>query len=117
MRILIADDAAFMRMVLRKLLETAGHEVVGEAANGEQAVLEYKRLKPDLVTMDITMPVMDGIIATKEIRRFDPKAKIIVTSAMGQNAMVKEAIMSGAMDFVVKPVDEDRFLQAVANAK
>lgn len=116
MRILITDDAAFMRMVLRKLLETAGHEVVGEAANGEQAVAEYKRLQPDLVTMDITMPIMDGIMATKEIRRFDPKAKVIVTSAMGQMAMVKEALVAGAIDFVVKPVDQDRFLQAIANA-
>lgn len=117
MKVLIVDDAAFMRMVLRKIVEDAGHEVVGEAANGEQAVQEWRRCKPDVVTMDLTMPIMDGIAATKKIREMDPKAKILVTSAMGQTVMVKDAIHSGAYDFVVKPVDQNRFLAALANAK
>lgn len=118
MKILIVDDAAFMRMVLRKIIEDAGYEVIGEAANGEQAVEEYKRHKPDVVTMDLTMPVMDGITATRKIREFDPDAKILVTSAMGQQTvMVKDAIHWGAYDFVVKPVDRDRLLAALANAR
>lgn len=117
MKVLIVDDAAFMRMVLRKIVEEAGYEVVGEAANGEQAVQEYKRHLPDVVTMDLTMPVMDGIAATKKIREFDPSARVLVTSAMGQAVMVKDAIHSGAYDFVVKPVDQNRLLAALANAR
>ena len=113
---MIVDDAAFMRMMIRKILESAGHEVAGEAVDGDDAVAKYTILKPDLVTMDITMPNKDGIAATKDIRAIDPKAKILMTSAMGQAAMVKEAILSGAFDFVIKPVDEERFLAAVANA-
>lgn len=116
MRILIVDDAAFMRMMLRKILESAGHEVVGEAVDGNDAIFKYNELKPDLVTMDITMPQKDGIAATKNIRSADPNAKILITSAMGQSAMVKEAVMSGAFDFIVKPVDEERLLAAVAKA-
>lgn len=110
------DDAAFMRMMLRKILESAGHEVVGEAVDGNDAISKYTTLKPELVTMDITMPNKDGIEATKAIHAIDPKAKILMTSAMGQEAMVKEAVLSGALDFIVKPVDETRFLTAVANA-
>lgn len=117
MRVMIVDDAAFMRMVLRKIVEDAGYEVVVEAANGEQALKEYKQHKPDVVTMDLTMPVMDGITATKRIREYDPAARILVTSAMGQAVMVKDAILSGAYDFVVKPVDQNRFLTALARAK
>ncbi|HEY8528513.1 MAG TPA: response regulator [Paenibacillaceae bacterium] len=114
LRVMIVDDAAFMRMVLRRILESAGHEVVGEAADGNEAVEKYVELKPDLVTMDITMPNKDGIEATRVIRAIDPNAKILMTSAMGQEAMVKQAVLSGAYDFVVKPVDEERFLRAVA---
>lgn len=117
MKVMIVDDAAFMRMMIRRILESAGHEVVGEAVDGVDAIDKYTQLKPDLVTMDITMPNKDGISATKEIRAIDPKAKILMTSAMGQTAMVKEAIISGAFDFVVKPVDEDRFLEAVSRVQ
>ncbi len=91
-RVLITDDAAFMRATLRKVLEKEGFEVVGEAANGKEAVELYKQLKPDLVTMDITMPVMNGIDAIKEIMAIDPEAKIVVCSAMGQKPMVIEAL-------------------------
>jgi two-component system, chemotaxis family, chemotaxis protein CheY len=117
MRVLIVDDAAFMRMVLSKIVEDAGYEVIGEAANGEQAIMEYKRRRPDVVTMDLTMPIMDGITATRMIREFDPAARVLVTSAMGQAVMVKDAIHSGAYDFVVKPVDQNRLLAALANAR
>ncbi|MBW5447347.1 response regulator [Cohnella sp. CFH 77786] len=116
MRVMIVDDAAFMRMMLRRLLEGAGHEVVGEAADGNEAVAKYKRLNPDLVTMDITMPNKDGIAAVKEIRAEDPSAKILMISAMGQETMVRAAILSGAYDFVIKPVEDARFLQAVSHA-
>lgn len=112
-RVLIVDDAAFMRMMIRDILERHGYEIVGEAENGEQAVEMYKKLRPDLVTMDITMPEMDGITAVKEIMKFDPKAKIIICSAMGQQAMVIDAIQAGARDFIVKPFQPERVLEAV----
>lgn len=112
-KVLIVDDAAFMRMMIREILERHGYEVVGEAENGEQAVEMYKKLRPDLVTMDITMPEMDGITAVKEIMKFDPKAKIIMCSAMGQQAMVIDAIQAGARDFIVKPFQPERVLEAV----
>ena len=112
-KILITDDAAFMRMMLRDILTQGGHEVVGEAANGIEACDLYVQHKPDLVTMDITMPQMDGIAALKKIMGDDPKAKIIMCSAMGQQAMVIEAIQSGAKDFIVKPFQAQRVLEAV----
>ncbi|MDK2784225.1 MAG: two-component system, chemotaxis family, chemotaxis protein CheY [Bacillota bacterium] len=112
-RILIVDDAAFMRMMLRDILTKNGYEVAGEAANGAIAVEKYKEIRPDLVTMDITMPEMDGITAVKEIRKLDPQAKIIMCSAMGQQAMVIEAIQAGARDFIVKPFQPERVLEAV----
>ena len=102
-KILVTDDAAFMRMMVKDILTKGGHEVVGEAENGKQAVDKYKELKPDLVTMDITMPEMDGIEALKAIKAEDPNANVIMCSAMGQQAMVLEAIQAGAKDFVVKP--------------
>jgi len=114
---MIVDDAAFMRMMIRRILESAGHEVVGEAVDGVDAIDKYTKLNPDLVTMDITMPNKDGISATKEIRAIDPKAQILMTSAMGQAMMVKEAILSGAFDFIVKPVEADRFLEAVSKVQ
>ncbi|GIN19173.1 MAG TPA: response regulator [Bacillus bacterium] len=116
MKILIVDDAAFMRMTLRKMLEEFGHEVIGEAVDGNDAVEKYKELKPDLVTMDITMPNKDGITATKEIKQYDPKAKVLISSAMGQESMVKEAIIAGAVDFIVKPINPQRMMNAVAKA-
>ncbi|CAM4035137.1 chemotaxis response protein [Lederbergia lenta] len=113
-KILIVDDAAFMRMMVKDILTKNGFEVVGEAADGAQAVEKYKELKPDLVTMDITMPEMDGITALKEIKAFDPSAKIIMCSAMGQQAMVIDAIQAGAKDFIVKPFQADRVIEAIS---
>lgn len=112
-RILIVDDAAFMRMMIKNILTKNGYEVVGEAENGQMALDLYKQHKPDLVTMDITMPEMDGIEGMKAIRNIDPNANVIMCSAMGQQAMVMEAIQAGAKDFVVKPFQQDRILQAI----
>ncbi len=112
-RILIVDDAAFMRMMLKDILTKAGHEVVGEAENGVVAVEKFKELKPDLVTLDITMPEKDGIAALKDIKAIDPNAKCMMCSAMGQQAMVIEAIQGGAKDFIVKPFQADRVKEAV----
>ncbi|MCR2805022.1 MULTISPECIES: response regulator [Paenibacillus] len=112
-RILIVDDAAFMRMMIRDILSKNGYEVVGEAQDGAQAVEKYKELKPDLITMDITMPEMDGISALKEIKKLDGNAKVIMCSAMGQQAMVIDAIQAGAKDFIVKPFQADRVIEAI----
>lgn len=111
--VLIVDDAAFMRMTLKNIITSAGHEVVGEAANGLEAIEQYKSAKPQLVTMDITMPEMDGIEALKEIKKVDPKAKVLMCSAMGQQSMVIEAIQSGASDFIVKPFNADRINESI----
>ena len=113
-RILITDDAAFMRMMVKDILTKGGHEVVGEAENGKMAVDKYKELKPDLVTMDITMPEMDGLEALKAIKAQDGNAKVIMCSAMGQQAMVIEAIQNGAKDFIVKPFQADKVLASVS---
>lgn len=112
-RVLIVDDAAFMRMMIKDILTKNGYEVIGEASDGAQAVEKYKELKPDLVTMDITMPDMDGIAALKEIKKIDKDAKVIMCSAMGQQAMVIEAIQAGANDFIVKPFQADRVIEAI----
>ena len=112
-RVLIVDDAAFMRMMIKDILEKNGYEIAGEAANGVIAVEMYNKEKPDVVTMDITMPDMDGIEAVKNIRANDPNAKIIMCSAMGQQSMVMDAIKAGAKDFIVKPFQADRVLEAV----
>ncbi|SFB23259.1 response regulator [Clostridium frigidicarnis] len=112
-RVLIVDDAAFMRMMLKDILEKNGFEIVGEASNGLKAVEIYKAEKPDVVTMDITMPDMDGIEAVKEIKAFDPAAKVIMCSAMGQQTMVMDAIRAGAKDFIVKPFQADRVIDAI----
>jgi two-component system chemotaxis response regulator CheY len=111
--VLICDDAAFMRMMIKDILSKNGYEIAGEAENGAKAVEKYAETKPDLVLMDITMPEMDGIQALKKIRESDPAANIIMCSAMGQQAMVIEAIQSGAKDFIVKPFQADRVLEAV----
>ncbi len=113
-RILVVDDAAFMRMMIKDILTKNGYEVVGEAADGQQAIEKYKELHPDLVTMDITMPEMDGITALKEIRKINPSSKVIMCSAMGQQAMVIDAIQAGAKDFIVKPFQADRVLEAIS---
>lgn len=115
-RVLIVDDAAFMRMMVKDILSKNGYEIVGEAENGVKAIEKFQELKPDLTTMDITMPEMDGITAVKEIKKLDPSAKVIMCSAMGQQAMVVEAIQAGARDFIVKPFQPDRVLEAVRKA-
>jgi len=112
-RVLVVDDAAFMRMMIKDILRRGGYQVVGEAEDGVKAIEKYRELKPDLVTMDITMPDMDGITAVKEIRAIDPNAVIIMCSAMGQQAMVIDAIQAGAKDFIVKPFQPDRVLEAI----
>jgi len=112
-KVLIVDDAAFMRMMIKDILQKNNFEVVGEASNGLIAVEMYKKERPDVVTMDITMPDMDGIEAVKAIKAFDPSAKIIMCSAMGQQSMVMDAIKAGARDFIVKPFQADRVLEAI----
>lgn len=112
--ILIVDDAAFMRMKLKDILEKNGFSVVGEAQNGIEAVQLYQEVKPDLVTMDITMPEMDGIEALKKIKEVNPEAKIIMCSAMGQQGMVMDAIRAGAIDFIVKPFDTTRVIKSIS---
>jgi len=114
--ILVVDDAAFMRMMIKDILTKNGYNVVGEAENGQQAVEKYAELNPDLVTMDITMPEMDGITALKKIKETSPDAKILMCSAMGQQAMVIDAIQAGAKDFIVKPFQADRVIEAIQKA-
>ncbi|MDK2798571.1 MAG: two-component system, chemotaxis family, chemotaxis protein CheY [Clostridiales bacterium] len=112
-RILIVDDAAFMRMMIKDILSKNGYEVVGEAENGAKAIEKYNELTPDLIIMDITMPEVDGIQAVKEIKKINGDAKIIMCSAMGQQAMVIESIQAGAKDFIVKPFQAERVLEAI----
>jgi two-component system chemotaxis response regulator CheY len=115
-KILIVDDAGFMRRMLINIISQGGFEVVGEADNGLTAVEMYKQLKPDAVTMDITMPQMDGLNALKEILAFDSNAKVIMCSAMGQQFMVVEAIKLGAVDFIEKPFQTDQVVKAINKA-
>ena len=115
-RVLVVDDAAFMRKMVSDALVKAGHEVVGEACNGVEAVASYQSLKPELTTLDITMPEKDGLAALGEIMTFDPTARVIMCSALGQESKVLESIKLGARDFVVKPFNADRVKEAVAKA-
>ncbi|MFB9278806.1 response regulator [Cohnella cellulosilytica] len=115
-KIMVVDDAAFLRAMLKDILVNAGHEVITEAANVLEAIDKYKSLRPDLVTMDITMPVMEGVQAVKEIRKIDPSANIVMCSAMGQKNLIIEAIQSGAKDFIVKPFQSNRVLEAISKA-
>lgn len=115
-KILIVDDAAFMRMMIKDILVKNGYDVVGEAQDGAEAIEKFKELEPDLVTMDITMPEKDGIAALKEIKAMDSNAMIIMCSAMGQQAMVIDAIQAGAKDFIVKPFQADRVIEAIEKA-
>jgi two-component system chemotaxis response regulator CheY len=115
-RVLITDDAAFMRMMIKNILSQNGHEVVGEAANGKEAIEQYAALKPDVTTMDITMPEVDGITALRGILEADPSARVVMCSALGQEAKVIESIRAGAKDFIVKPFQPDRVLSAVTKA-
>lgn len=112
-RVLIVDDAAFMRIKLKDILEKNNYEVAGEAENGHEAIEKYQELQPDIVTMDITMPEMDGVEALKEIKGIDPDASILMCSAMGQQSMVMDAIRAGALDFIVKPFDTERVIRAL----
>lgn len=112
-RVLIVDDAAFMRISIKSTLAKNGYEVVGEAENGIVGIEKFKELEPDIVTMDITMPEMNGLDALKEIMKINPGAKVIMVSAMGQEAMVRDAIISGAKGFIVKPFKEDSIISAM----
>lgn len=111
--ILIVDDSRTSRKVLRSILEEAGHTVVGEAVNGENGVEMYDQLKPDIVTLDITMPVMDGLEALRAIREKDSNAKVIMVTAAGQNGKIMEAVKRGAAEFVTKPFDQDQITVAI----
>ena len=113
-KILVVDDAAFMRLTIKTMLDKNGFEVVGEAENGRKAIEMYKMLKPDIVTMDITMPDMGGVEALTEIIKFDPKATILMLSAMGQEGIVKEAVIKGAKGFIIKPFKEEYLLKALS---
>lgn len=113
-KVLIVDDAAFMRVSIKNMLEKNGFSVVGEAENGTIALKKFKELTPDIVTMDITMPEMDGIIALKEIKKVDTSAVVIMISAVGQESLVKEAIISGAKGFIVKPFQEETVVKALS---
>jgi two-component system, chemotaxis family, chemotaxis protein CheY len=115
-RVLVVDDAAFMRKMVSDALAKGGHEVIGEACNGQEAVDRYQELTPDVTTLDITMPEKDGLTALKEIISLDPSAKIVMCSALGQESKVLEAVKAGAKDFVVKPFQADRVNEAVAKA-
>lgn len=112
-KVLVVDDAAFMRLNLKNIIEDMGFKIVAEAENGKEGVEKYKEHNPDLVTMDITMPEMDGISATKEIKNFDDGARVLVCSAMGQQSLVIEAIEAGAQDFIVKPFERTRIKEAM----
>lgn len=114
-RVLIVDDAAFMRVSIKNMLTKHGYEICGEAENGEVAVQKYIELTPDIVTMDITMPEKDGLTSLKEILAMSPNANVIMVSAMGQENMVRDAIISGAKGFIVKPFKEDVIINALSN--
>ncbi len=116
-RILIVDDALFMRGVLKGMLEKNGYDVVGEASNGVEAIQKYRELKPDLVTLDITMPDMTGLAALRAIKEIDGNARVIMCSAMGQSAMIMEAIRNGAIDFIIKPFKESTVMEALRRCK
>ena len=113
-RIMIVDDASFMRLTIRKMLESYDYEVVAEAADGEEAVSLYKKFYPDITTMDITMPNMTGIEALKEIKKIDKDAKVVMVSAMGQEVLIRDAVMNGAASFLVKPFQKDKLLEVLA---
>jgi two-component system chemotaxis response regulator CheY len=115
-RVLVVDDAAFMRKMVTDALSGGGHEIVGEAANGAEAVQRFQELRPDVMTLDITMPEKDGLTALREIIAVDPGAKVVMCSALGQESKVLESIKLGAKDFVVKPFQADRVLSAIEKA-
>jgi len=112
-KVLVVDDAAFMRVSIKKMLSNNGYEVVGEAENGQVAIEKFQDLAPDIVTMDITMPEMDGLASLKEILAINPEANVVMVSAMGQESMVREAVLSGAKGFIVKPFKEDILMESL----
>lgn len=112
-RVLIVDDAAFMRMMLRDILTKVGYEIAGEASNGLEAIEKFKEVKPNLVTMDITMPEMDGVEAVRKIREIDKEAKILMVSAMGQQKLIIESLEAGADDFIVKPFQPAKIIEVI----
>ena len=116
-KVMVVDDAAFMRLTIKNMLSKNGFDVVGEAENGAQAIQKCTELQPDIITMDITMPEMTGIDALKEIMKINPKVIVVMVSALGQEGMVKEAVMLGAKGFVVKPFKEDIIVQALSKFK
>ncbi len=116
-RVLVVDDAAFMRRRIRDVLEGAGYEVVGEAADGEEALALYESARPDVVTLDLVMPHRDGLDTLRELRRRDPAARVVVCSSLSDEASILEAIRLGARDYLVKPVAEERLLEAVDKAR
>jgi len=113
-RVLVVDDAAFMRMMVKDILSKNGYEVVGEAENGMKAVEQYQELKPDLTTMDITMPKMDGITALEQIMAFDKNARVVMISALGKEELVKKSLLLGAKNYIVKPLDRKKVLERIA---
>ena len=115
-RVLVVDDAAFMRKMVSDALAKGGHEVIGQAGNGVEALEQFRELRPDLMTLDITMPKKDGLATLKDLMELDPSAKVIMCSALGQESKVLESIKLGAKDFVVKPFQPDRVIDAVAKA-
>jgi two-component system chemotaxis response regulator CheY len=116
-KVLVVDDAAFMRVSIKNMLTKNGYEVIGEAENGKIAIQKYQELSPDIVTMDITMPEMDGLASLKKILETDSSANVVMVSAMGQESMVREAVQSGAKGFIVKPFKEDAILSALGNLR
>lgn len=112
-KMLIVDDSLFMRQMLKNILPKDKFEVVGEASTGKEAIKKYKELNPDIVTMDITMPDMDGISAVREIKEINENAKVIMCSAMGQKPMIKEALEAGALDFIIKPFDKEKAIKII----
>lgn len=114
-KVLIVDDAAFMRVSIKNMLSKNGYEVIGEAENGKVAIQKYQELSPDIITMDITMPEMDGLASLKKILAINPSVNVIMISAMGQESMVREAVLSGAKGFIVKPFKEDVIMAALGN--
>jgi len=112
-KILIADDAKFIRVILKNILQENNYDIAGEAADGRQAVEMYKELEPDIVILDITMPVMNGVEAVEKIRKYDESARIILCTAKGQKQMIKKALKKGARDYIVKPFEEERLLKTI----